>query len=229
SQKIFLTCEHATNWLPTFLKREVPKALLNTHRAYDLGAKEITQYMTKSLGAESFYGNISRLAIDLNRTRGHKNSFSIFSKKLPTEYRNALEEDYLGKYTKNIFVRVEKLLKQKKQLVVFSVHTFTPVFKGNVRKTEIGLLFRPTIKKEVELAKKLKRYLQKNSNYAVHFNLPYRGHTDCFLNHLSDRHKKNPNYLGIFFEVNQRLLKSRNEDKRIAKLLSEAIKYSLED
>ena len=78
-----LTCEHASNKLPAMFKKAIPADVLETHRAYDIGAVQVFRKLVKFAKPE-FYceGKFSRLFVDLNRTITNKAAFSDFYKEL---------------------------------------------------------------------------------------------------------------------------------------------------
>ena len=70
---IIFICDHATN---NFLERKRDKFLtskiINSHVAYDIGAKELTISITKKLKQSYILSNFSRLLIDPNRMKSDK-------------------------------------------------------------------------------------------------------------------------------------------------------------
>lgn len=245
--KYLITCEHATNFVPPQFRSLIPKKLLKTHLAYDIGAEAVARELGRILKAPVVYGDITRLIIDLNRSEVHPNSFSKFSKGLAPKEKSKLVENRLNRYSKKVDNLVKRLLSSKEQLTVISVHSFTPVFKGKTRRTDIGLLYRNNVKKEAGFAlqwqKNLKlqlRSFRTNKNkdrskrglnrpskldhgFNIDRNLPYRGFTDCFINTLSDRHLKNQNFLALFIELNQKHLDSKSKKSALAKLLAATV------
>jgi hypothetical protein len=245
--KYLITCEHSTNFVPPKYRPLIPKNLLKTHLAYDIGAKSVARELGKILKAPVVYGDITRLIIDLNRSETHPNSFSIFSKGLSAKEKSDLIDRHLFRYSKRVQVQVKRILSSKQKLTVLSIHSFTPVFKGKTRRTDIGLLYRTDVKKEADFALSWQRGLKMRlkilgaigskpraklpSSRSLSFyrkfnidrNLPYRGHTDCFINSLSDQNIKNQNFVALFIELNQRHLNTAAKKMFLAKLLADTI------
>lgn len=69
NNKIIITCEHATNNFHQYAKflSEKDKQFLNTHWAYDIGAKDITINLAEYVECFSICTNFSRLILDPNR------------------------------------------------------------------------------------------------------------------------------------------------------------------
>ena len=77
--KLMLTCEHASNKLPAAFKKFVPADVQKTHRAYDIGAREVFRKVMKFAKPEfSCEGKFSRLFADLNRSITNKAVFSEY-------------------------------------------------------------------------------------------------------------------------------------------------------
>jgi predicted N-formylglutamate amidohydrolase len=221
--KIILTCEHANFLTPAFIKQHsLNNKLLQSHRGWDKGAFELSQELKKKLKAELHFFPYSRLYIDANRSLDNK-AMSHFCDPLNANEKNKLISLYKN-YRQKIINSVQKNIKQKVKTYLFSIHSFTPIFKNKVRKTEIGLLFRPKIKKELDLAQKLKKsMIKQNPKLKVHFNQPYRGFTDCLSNDVLDLYIKSNLVNGLFLELNQKKLSTNKQIQELSKVLATAI------
>ncbi len=228
--KVLITCEHADFRIPDFAKSKIPdeyqpNKLKANHESYDKHALEISRLVKDNLLAcglktDLLFYPFTRLILDANRTESNKNFYSKVSKFLNKSELTKIKQTY-NFYLKSCNSWVEKNLK-KGPVFIFSIHTFSPIYKDKKRRTDIGILFRNSISKELQLAQKIQKKLKNNhSDIKVHRNLPYRGHTDCLLNSILDCYKKNQNVNGIFFEFNQNYL-----DKDI-KLKAELVSQSL--
>lgn len=107
------------------------------------------------------------------------------------------------------------------------MHSFTPVFYGSIRRTDIGLLFdyrQPTERAvAIKMRKSMKMFLQNTSedDLNIDLNLPYRGYTDSFMVDLNNKFRKNKYYSSLFIEYNQKHLK-------IFSNLNRAVAHSVE-
>ncbi len=231
--RILITCEHASFKVPAFIKSEIPtvyKKLMQSqnHQTFDKKALDVATLLRLNLMSQGFKTDVisypfTRLILDANRT---PNKPGFQSKLAPFLADKELIQTKL--HYQKYFKKCENWIARNindSPLYIFSIHSFVPVFKNKVRKTEIGLLFRNTIQKEKKLAQLLKKNLTEPST-KIHFNLPYRGSTDCFLNTHLDLHLKNPYINGLFFEFNQKYL-NKNLDEKI-KTLALAITKTLD-
>ena len=65
---IIFLCDHASNFIPkSYNSLGLPSKVLNSHIAWDIGAKALCEKVSKALGQSYFYANFSRLLIDPNR------------------------------------------------------------------------------------------------------------------------------------------------------------------
>lgn len=225
---IVVTCEHASNKIPVPYNKlfSSNKRVLSSHRGFDPGALKIAKYLAKYLKCPLIKSPVSRLLVDANRSIGNKSLFSSFSEDLSgAEKAVVLEKFYFpirNETSKTIF----NILKNPKNTVIhLSVHSFTPVYKGNIRQASIGILYDPQRPKEVKLAKLLAESLRKKFPRAkVRMNYPYRGASDGHC--TSFRQKIKSEYLGLELEFNQKWIKqdpSGIKNKETAKSIAYAI------
>ena len=215
--KLMLTCEHASNKLPAAFKKFVPADVQKTHRAYDIGAREVFRKLVKFAKPE-FYceGKYSRLFVDLNRTITNKSAFSEYYEQLDkataskvkaqasaywSEYRAAIE-----KFVDSALKPKTRAAKSEPEIVHLGIHSFTPELNGKVRNTDIGILYDPSRPKECELAQVIKAEIKRlHPEMKVRFNYPYKGTSDGLTTTL--RKKIGPRYAGLEIEINQKFFK----------------------
>lgn len=176
--QIVITCEHASNRVPSFLKKYFTKAAktLSTHRAWDPGAAPIAKHLSKKFKVPLFQGQYTRLAIDLNRSAQHKTAFSEFSRNIPNSLKTKLENEIHAPYQTAVKEKIQKIVSRKQVVLHFSIHSFTPVLNGETRNCEIGLLYDPGRPLEKRMAKLIGKNLkQADPNLRIRYNYPYKG------------------------------------------------------
>ena len=228
--KIILTCEHADFKTPTFIdtSERVPLSIRKSHLGWDQGAFSLAKNISNNISCELFFYPYSRLYIDANRNVAKK-SISPLMGNLSHPHTTKLLKMSQA-YRDKIYKSVELSLKKKQSIFIFSIHSFVPKWKGKVRNTDIGILYRTHINKEQQLANSCKKILSnENSKLKIHKNLPYRGHTECFLNDLLDHYYKSKIINGLFFEFNQRILKDQKSIKEISQLIGKAFKQLIDN
>ena len=206
--KLMLTCEHASNRLPAAFKKAVPESVLNTHRAYDIGAAQVFRKLVKFAKPE-FYceGKYSRLFVDLNRTITNKSAFSEYYEQLDKATASKVKAQATA-YWSEYRAAIEKFVKAnaKNEIIHLGIHSFTPELNGKVRNTDIGILYDPSRPKECELAKVIKAEIKRlHPEMKVRFNYPYKGSSDGLTTTL--RKKFGPRYAGLEIEINQKFFK----------------------
>lgn len=225
--KLLLTCEHGGNLIPKeyeSLFRD-GETNLNSHRGYDPGALNLFHRL-KNLADYSYFSTTSRLLVELNRSPGHPQLFSNFTKLLSRTEKKWLMQEHYFPYREEIEQQISREIAGGEKLLHISVHTFTPVLEGKVRSTDVGLLFDPAKSLEKDFARIWKFNLSKcDPTLRVRFNYPYMGRADGFTTYLR---KKFPiNYMGIELEVNQSFCESNKLGKEISNNLYRSLQESL--
>jgi predicted N-formylglutamate amidohydrolase len=117
-------------------------------------------------------GGVTRLLVDLNRPAGHRHCFSEFTRDLSVEDRIQLLETHHHPYWARFLERVS----EPGRCLHLACHSFTPVLDGQVRRTDIGLLFDPSQDPESRWCRRLLAELRSAlPNLRIHANQPYRG------------------------------------------------------
>ncbi len=203
--KLFLSCEHGGNQIPSLYQHHFRNAgdLLNTHRGFDNGALELFNEL-KSTGVHfSIYSETSRLLVDLNRSLHKRSLFSEFTKTLDKSIKTEILNSYYFPFRNAFLSEAKKVVENNDCIFHVSVHAFTPVLNGVVRKADIGLLYNPAHGIEKSIAVKWKSELEKVfPGFVIRFNYPYLGKTD---GHVAPLRKAFGNrYLGLEFELNSK-------------------------
>jgi predicted N-formylglutamate amidohydrolase len=226
--KLILTCEHAGNYVPeeytAYFKGA--GATLNTHKAIDFGALELAKYLASKLHAPLHYNMVTRLIVEANRSKTAPDLFSDFTRELNDNQKKDTLQKYYAPYRDKIENQVASITAKGEKVFHLSVHSFTPVFKGDIRDVDIGLLFDPARELEKEICGEWMQQLKKAGQFIVKYNEPYKGTDDGFTTYLRTRFPGNL-YAGIEIEVNQKYPLSKN--KKTWKVLMLAVMDSLKE
>lgn len=227
---LLLTCEHASRAVPrayrALFSSSSARAALQSHRAWDPGALPCAQHLAQAYQAPLFLGEVTRLLVDLNRSPSHPRVFSEWSQVLPAEDKQRL----LERYHVSHFERVLALLREQspeRPLLHIAVHSFTPLWEGELRPTDVGLLYDPARSLESTWAHHWQRALRQTSSLCIHRNAPYRGTADGLPTRLR-RLFADPLYAGIELELNQSLLTTPRARMRLCQLLELTLSSSLQ-
>lgn len=225
--KLLFTCEHASNVIPEEYRNLFKGAtkILNTHRGYDPGALDLFKELQKMADFSSTY-SISRLLVEVNRSIGHPDLFSEFTKGLSSAEKNTIINTWYNPYRKKVEDQIKKHLESGEKVLHLSVHSFTPNLNGEIRNADIGLLYDPSRKDEKLFCKDLKSNLSlEDASLKIRFNYPYLGKADGFTTYL--RRKFPKQYSGVELEVNQKFEKANKMDKKLKETIFKALQQTL--
>ena len=204
--KLLITCEHGGNRIPSKYRALFSKhvALLQSHRGYDPGALSVARDFAAAFGVELVYSTTSRLLVELNRSRGHRQLFSAMTQALHPDERERLLERYYFPYRDWVEAQVREAVEGGGRIVHVSCHSFTPRLEGVERRADVGLLYDPRRTAERKLCLAWQHSLRSiEPRLVVRRNYPYRGYDDGLTTYLRRRHP-DPSYSGIELEVNQK-------------------------
>ena len=203
------------------------QANLNSHRGFDPGALDLFEDL-EVLADYGAYSETTRLLVELNRSLHHPQLFSKFTNCLSASRKEKLLEQHYFPYRNKVESEITEALEKGEEVLHISIHSFTPVLDGEVRKTDIGLLFDPSRSGEKDFCKQFRQRVKGlNPELVTRFNYPYLGIADGFPTYL--RKKFPRGYNGIELEVNQKFVDDRNRmQEEIKKVLSQALKEVLQ-
>ena len=183
---ILITAEHASRRIPARWAGlfDGHEAVLDSHRAWDPGTRELAQALSAELNAPLLLGQVSRLLVDLNRSATHRQLFSEFSRGLTNGQRAELMESYWQPHWTAYDAHI---VAAPLQLVHLACHSFTPVFNGVDRRADIGLLYDPSRLAEKQLARSIATEIGRvRPDWKIRMNDPYRG----TANGLGQQHRR---------------------------------------
>ncbi|MGQ3891809.1 N-formylglutamate amidohydrolase [Legionella sp. CNM-4043-24] len=224
--QLLLSCEHAVNDIPADFARYFAghEDALNSHRGIDFGALAIAQQLRQHFHCELYSATVSRLLIECNRSLRHQACFSEFSLAMSTDEKNRLLETFYRPYRAAVQQRIQDYINDGFQVWHLSIHSFTPVWNGTVRTTDIGLLYDPRRPVEKTLARRWQALL--NPHTRTRRNYPYLGVSDGFTTALRKVFSKD-DYMGMEVEVNQALAVDEAKQQSISILLFNSLKQLL--
>ncbi|WP_421977403.1 N-formylglutamate amidohydrolase [Roseivirga seohaensis] len=222
---ILITCEHAGNELPESYKYlfKRGKEALESHRGWDPGAAILASYLGVELAVPVFMHPTSRLLVEVNRSLNHPQLFSEFTIDLEPSVKQFLLNKYYRPYRNAVTDWIKRETEAKNEVAHFSIHSFTPVWEGKKRPTDIGILFDPKRRLENKIALELTEKLRELAPLlTIDLNEPYKGTDDGFTTWLRKKFGVK-NYSGIEIEVNQKFFFNKELDF-VKSVLSPAIK-----
>lgn len=173
---VFVTCEHASQRMPVgFRWPDRDRRLIDTHWAYDLGAREMTRSLADGLSATAVLSRYSRLLVDPNRPLDAPTLFRTHAEGSPVELNTTeLTDDERHRRIEHLWRpyhdTIDRELARSAASVLLAIHTFTPIYEGTRREVEVGVLF----DREEALAEEVATGLTK-LGLKVALNEPYSG------------------------------------------------------
>lgn len=210
--------DHASNRVPEGVDLGIDPSVLDTHRAWDIGAAAIAS----TIGHPVFFANISRLVVDFNREVDAAGVVPVESDGIPipgnrgtNNARMKWWHDYHDALAARIAADAPRLL--------LSLHSFTPQLTANPsesRPWQIGVLYNAD-----DRAARIAIPMLEAAGVLVGDQLPYSGK---LLNATMNRHGEGTGtpYLGI--EMRQDLIADDNGVARWARLLRPVVDACLD-
>ena len=215
-QCLVISCEHGGHEVPPAYAAlfQGHEALLDTHRGWDPGALELAQQMADAFAAPLHASTTTRLLVDLNRSVGHRQLYSEFTRGQDRTRREAILRDHYRPHREAVEARIGQLITSGCQVIHVASHSFTPCLNGVVRRADVAWLYDPRRPAEVRWAEQwLKAFAGRAPGLALRRNYPYEGRGDGLTALLRTRHG-DTDYVDIELEVNQRFVASGGEPWR---------------
>jgi len=227
NQNYIVICDHSSNYIPSeYNNLGISKNDLDSHRAYDLGASDIANELSKLLSCSLVMANFSRLLIDPNRgkddptlipkisegkiIKGNMN-LSIYNN---DKEKNKRISKFYSPYHKAIDKFINNSLDNRKIPKILSIHSFTPIWKGKEREIDIGILW----DRDDRLSK---IFLNSLKNIKLGNNKPYSGR---LKNDTLYKHATSNGIPNVLIEFRQDLLKKKHDRLRWAKKIYNVLK-----
>jgi predicted N-formylglutamate amidohydrolase len=201
-----VTCEHGGNRIPSPYAALFRShgALLASHRGYDPGALAMARALARAFDARLMTSMVSRLLVELNRSPGRQFRYSPVMQVAARDVRADICRRYYTPHWTAAEAFVRDAIGSGRRVLHVSSHSFTPSLDGDVRRTDVGLLYDPSRESERTLCAAWKPALTARlPHWTTRRNYPYRGTGDGLTRHLRTRFA-DPSYCGIELEINQK-------------------------
>jgi predicted N-formylglutamate amidohydrolase len=175
---LFFTADHAGRAIPRSLgSLGLPESELARHIGWDIGIAGVTQSLSEALDATAVLQTYSRLVIDCNRDPSVPSSIPEISeqtevpgnRKLSPEQRAARRQAIFDPYHERIRSLLDARQAGGRRTVYIAMHSFTPVFKGESRAMQVGVLYN----RDARLAHVMLELLRAEGDLVVGDNAPY--------------------------------------------------------
>lgn len=178
SSDFFLICEHAGNRIPESLgDMGLSEEDRQRHIAWDIGARAVALELSKMLDAPLYMQRYSRLVCDCNRRPDvpsfapEKSEATIVpaNQNLSEADREARAKEIFWPFHNAVTEALDARDAAGRATRLVTVHSFTPVFHGEKRPWEIGVLFN----RDRDFAPHIYEWLTTNTDRVIGSNEPY--------------------------------------------------------
>ena len=214
-----LVCEHASRFIPVNLKGlGLSEEAATSHVAWDIGAFDLAVKLSGMMGAPLVASRVSRLVYDCNRPPEAAGAIPAQSEVFEIPGNADLVEDQRRARVQDIYQPFRALLRQVLDQhptppVLITIHSFTPVYHGQKRAVELGILH----DEDDRMAQLLLREAGEKTGLRVEMNQPYSA-TDGVTHTLRDQAGQR-GLANVMIEVRNDLIDSPEGVARIAGLL----------
>ena len=149
ASEIVLVCEHASRLMPKALGvMGLDETALESHIAWDIGALAVAERLSALLDAPLVSQRFSRLAYDCNRPPEADGAYPERSEVFDVPGNVGLSQHDRARRAETLYFpfhqAIDTLLDQRladgRDVVVVTVHSFTPVYFGQPRDLYLGIL-----------------------------------------------------------------------------------------
>ncbi len=218
------TCEHAANDLPEWEPEPPDLPLLAAHWGWDIGAADLTRALAGLTRSCALLSRFSRLVCDPNRDPAEP-SFVVevvegrrlaWNRGVGAAERRRRQERYFDPYHDAIDRALRARRAAGTEVRLCAVHSFTPVYLGQSRPMEVGVLFDAFD----EHAGRLEGALAAEG-FAAARNAPYSGKDG--LIYSARRHGRAHGLVYLELEVRQDLIDSPAKARAVAARVARAL------
>jgi len=227
---IVFVCEHASNMVPQyFANLGLGSKELQSHIAWDPGAREIALALSAAFDAPLVGSKISRLIYDCNRPPQSAGAMQEISETTPIPGNKDISEAEAHARIEQIYQPFVRALndtigqKSAKGIlpVLITIHSFTPVYFGKKRDVQIGVLH----DSDSRLADAMLAVNGAHTKLNVKRNMPY-GPKDGVTHTLKEHGLKN-GLMNVMLEIRNDLVATAKDQQEMAAILIAWLKDAL--
>lgn len=223
--QLVITCEHASNRVPTPLtETAADRPALDTHWGWDIGAAEVARELVRLKGCCAILARFSRLVVDANRPPNHGELIRRRVNDHALSFNDGITDDevqrrldcYHAPYHSAIDQLCAERIAANQDVVVFSIHSFTPQLGDDIRDMELGVLFDA----HDAVAGRFAGHLD-DCGFKVALNQPYSGRTGLIF--AAARHGQTHGCIYLELEIRQDLMPTLEAAREVARRIEPAL------
>lgn len=207
---VVYTCEHASNRVPGVRLRPGDRRLLATHWGYDIGAAHLTRALARRTPGLAVLARASRLLLDVNRAPDDPTAVLTHTDDGDPHFNRRFDlPARVARHHVPFHAAVDAVLTTHRPRWLWSIHSFTPVFRGQARAMEAGVLFDA----HDDACERLCAAMNRHGIHTA-LNEPYSGKAGLIYSAARHGARHGLPYLEI--EVRQDLIRSRRAAESVA-------------
>lgn len=217
ASRVVLVCEHACNTIPNkYSSLGLSTEICESHVAWDPGALAVARLLSEQLDAVLIAGTISRLVYDCNRPPSAPDAMPARSEVFDIPGNINLGDREKTDRVTRIYhpfrdALAAEISKKPSASVLATIHSFTPIYMGQARAVEIGILHDD----DSRMADEMLRIAPSFTDHKVMRNQPY-GPKDG-VTHTLKTHGIANNLFNVMLEIRSDLIATETQQRRVAK------------
>lgn len=222
-RELVLVCEHASNYIPPqFDGLGLDESALQSHIAWDPGARGVALHLSALLDAPVVTQNVSRLIYDCNRPPDAEAAMPAVSEIFAVPGNTSLtsiERDlrtltYYHPFADALTSLVDTRINVRTPPALITIHTFNPTYSGAVRAFDLGILHDV----DTRLADLLLDTMGDQRRFDVRRNQPY-GPRDG-VTHTLKTHALPHGLPNVMIEIRNDLVATPDAERQMAEWLA---------
>ncbi|WP_282182239.1 N-formylglutamate amidohydrolase [Aliiroseovarius marinus] len=222
--RVIVVCEHASNRVPAHLDGlGLDAEILTRHIAWDPGALPVAKGLAQRMRAVLVHGGISRLVYDCNRPPEAHDAIPARSEVFDIPGNAGLSDAERFARVKQVYRPFSTTLKEQigvhqphLQMMV-TVHSFTPIYRGQMRDVQIGILHGD----DDRLALSMMQTIPADLGMEVQLNEPYAAVDG--VAHTLNKHAVPYGLPNVMIEIRNDLIETAEQHARMAGALADWI------
>lgn len=232
SSPFLLVCEHASCFIPPqFESLGLPQELRTAHIAWDPGALAVAERLSETLDARLVAATVSRLIYDCNRPPTAPDAMPVRSEvheipgnlHLSEDDRNQRIQDYYEPFEALLTDALIATKSTNTVPVLATIHSFTPIYRGQQRTTEIGILH----DSDTRFADNLLQLASLHSPLRFRRNDPYGPANG--VTHTLQAHGLRTGVMNVMIEIRNDLISTPDQQGAIAIMLAGLLRDTWKD
>ena len=220
--RVIVVCEHASNRVPAHLSGlGLDAEILTRHIAWDPGALPVAKGLAQQMNAVLVHGGISRLVYDCNRPPEAPDAIPARSEVFDIPGNSRLSDVARNERVAQVYRPFSRMLTEQIGVhrpnlrMMVTVHSFTPVYRGQLRDVQIGILHGD----DDRLALSMMQTIPDGLGMEVQLNEPYAAVDG--VAHTLNKHAVPYGLPNVMIEIRNDLIETAAQHARIAQILAE--------